>query len=242
MHQVPEPVSSHSVPRRGPHSKVEPALILALCLGACARPAPGRDAGVERPDAGVSADAGQAVDAGDHPCLHCSHGTWCERDTCVPECAPCASSGDCVDGGTCDVRGQCVFLAPGCSGPDVESVRASIASAWCPLDCIDVLELDVTTGRLAKTVTRPSDAGVVTRDAGVVFVVADAWRTARAWCPFPARMETCAFDLPIIDVQVSGGGSTHGFSYYAGAAYLPEVDPLVIDLFRRFDQLTADGG
>ena len=216
------------------------AWVVALLSMACVRPpvVPG-DAGV---DAGSILDAGSVrVDAGlrdagnpyTGPCATCAHGTWCLRDTCVPECAPCESDGDCVDGGTCDQRGSCVFLEAGCGGPAVTSVRIGVVGGWI---LPDVYELDVATGRLGATLVRSSeDGGTDFRDGGVVFIDAGAWPSARAWCAFPEVLaEGCAFDVAALDVEVSGGGQLNRFTYDTGASRLPGVHPLLMDLFSQF--------
>jgi hypothetical protein len=221
--------------------------VVALAFGwiACA-PAPvvPLDAGI---DAGSVADAGSGVDAGPKdagppytgPCLTCAHGTWCLRDTCVPECAPCTTDGDCVDGGSCDPRGSCVFLEPGCTGPEVTSVRIGVVGAWI---LPDVYEFDVATGRLGATLVRSSsDGGTTFRDGGVVFIDAGAWPSAPAWCPFTEVLgDDCAFDVAELDVEVTGGGQSNRFSYYTGASRLPAAHPLLMDLFSQF--FRADAG
>ena len=217
------------------------AVLAALLWSACA-PTPAVPF-----DAGAIVDAGSEVDAGPPdagppytgPCLTCAHGTWCLREACVPECAPCTSDGDCVDGGSCDQRGSCVFVVPGCTGPEVTSVRIGVVGAWI---LPDVYELDVATGRLGATLVRSSsDGGTGFRDGGVVFIDAGAWPTVPAWCPFTEVLaEGCAFDVAELDVEVRGGGQSNRFTYYTGASRLPAPHPLLMDLFAQF--FRADAG
>lgn len=217
------------------------AVALTFTCIACV-PTPAVDAGSSFDagsnfDAGAAIDAGESIDAGPRDagiCARCPHGTWCLRDTCVPECAPCRTADDCIDGGTCGAGASCVFVDPGCTGPAVESVRIGVQGAWL---YPDLYELDVATGRLRITLERPApDGGSESRDGGVLFIDAGVWATAPVWCPYDAFREECAFDVAALDVDVSGGGQTNHFTYSTGAAHLPASHAALMDLFAQARQ------